>query len=140
MIRVRYGMLAVLIFGVLQTVPAEEPGKPRVNMQTYLDQLQVKLDHTARRTNQPGSGSSSVVGLRGSKQEPASKQLYWKGKTGPAPISLDEVKAFRSALEQVKAGQTSQAVASLESFGQKYPYSALKPDADETLRLLNEKQ
>jgi TolA-binding protein len=99
----------------------------------YLQQMQTKLDHTARRANQPNSEGSSVVGLRGSKQESSSKQLYWKGKTGKVAVSPEEVKAFRAAVEQAQAGKDVEATAALKAFQEKYPKSALAPDVQETL-------
>jgi len=107
---------------------------------TYLEQLQIKLDHAARRANQPTSGSANVIGLRGSKQEPLSKQLYWKGKTGPEPVSPEEIKEFRTAVEKANAGKTDEAVPALNAFVEKYPKSPLKPDAEETLRVLTSTQ
>src|SRR6266851_5535928 len=73
---------------------------PVQTLSAYLEQLQVKLEHTAQRANQPTSTGTEVVGLRGSKQEPISKQLYWKGKSGNIPVTPDEVKMFRTAIEQ----------------------------------------
>jgi TolA-binding protein len=113
-----------------------EDAKPAQDLAGYLDQLQVKLEHTAQRANQPSSSGSSVVGLRGSKQESASKQLYWKGKTGAAPVTPEEVKMFRTAIEQAKAGQKDQAAATLKTFVEKYPKSGLVGDANDTLKLL----
>src|SRR5437016_3939636 len=83
-----------------------------------LEDLQVKLDHAAQRANQPKAEGSSVIGLRGSKQEPLSKQLYWKGRKGPTPLRPEEVKLFRSAVEQARAGKTADAVALLTTFQQ----------------------
>lgn len=114
-----------------------QEAKPPQDLQAYLEQLQAKLEHTARRANQPTASGSSVVGLRGSKQEPLSKQLYWKGKTGNAPVSPEEVKLLRTAVEQSRAGQNAEAVTTLKSFQEKYPKSALNADAEETLRLLS---
>jgi TolA-binding protein len=131
---------ASLLLTILLSVPilrAESP-KPSETLATYLDQLQIKLDHAAQRANQPTSGGTNVIGLRGSKQEPVSKQLYWKGKSGSRPVSTDEVKAFRDALDQARAGKKTEASAALKSFLDKYPKSALKPDAEETLKLLSE--
>src|SRR5438876_12022787 len=91
-----------------------DDAKPAQDLAAYLEQMQVKLEHTAQRANQPSSSGSSVVGLRGSKQESASKQLYWKGKTGRAPVTPEEVKMFRTAIEQAKAGQKDVAVATLK--------------------------
>ena len=101
-----------------------------------MDQLQTKLDHTAQRANQPSSNGSNVIGLRGSKQEPLSKQLYWKGKTGNQPVSLDEVKMFRTAIDAAQAGKKDEAATSLKSFVEKYPQSGLKGDAEDTLKML----
>ncbi len=113
-----------------------EDAKPTQDLGSYLDQLQVKLEHTAQRANQPSSNGSSVVGLRGSKQESASRQLYWKGKTGNTPVTPEEVKMFRTAIEQAKAGQKDVAVTTLKSFVAKYPKSGLIGDAQDTLKLL----
>jgi TolA-binding protein len=109
---------------------------PAQTLSSYLDQMQVKLDHAAQRANQPSSSGSSVVGLRGSKQEPISKQLYWKGKTGPVPVTPEEVKMFRTAIEQAKAGQKDVAITTLKAFMDKYPKSGLIGDAKDTLKLL----
>src|SRR5688572_9329447 len=95
---------------------------------TYLETLQTKLDHVARRANQPTSSGSSVAGLRGSKQEPVSKQLYWKGKVAETPVSIEEVKMFRSAVEVARAGKRDEAITSLKEFIEKYPQSGLKAD------------
>ncbi len=125
------GLLALGSWGWSEDV------KPAQDLASYLDQMQVKLEHTAQRANQPSSSGSSVVGLRGSKQEPVSKQLYWKGKTGNAPVTPEEVKMFRTAIEQAKAGQKDTAVATLKSFVEKYPKSGLTGDANDTLKLLD---
>jgi len=113
-----------------------EEAKSVQNLSAYLDQLQVKLEHSAQRANQPSSMGTSVVGLRGSKQEPVSKQLYWKGKTGNVAVTPDEVKMFRTAIEQAKAGQKDAAVTTLKAFVDKYPKSGLITDAQDTLKLL----
>ena len=110
---------------------------PVKTLAEHLEELQIKLDHQARRVNQPTSTGSNVVGLRGSKQEPLSKQLYWKGKSTAAEISPEEVRLFRGAVEQARAGQTSEALTALRSFEEKFPKSALLPEVRETARLLN---
>jgi len=125
----------VFLFGLGLFARADDAA-PIQNLGAYLDQLQVKLDHTAQRANQPSSNGSNVIGLRGTKQEPLSKQLYWKGKTADVAVSPDEVKLFRTAIEQAKGGQTDLAVATLKSFVDKYPQSGLKGDADDTLKML----
>jgi TolA-binding protein len=131
----RFSILLVGLLTLGSWGRAEE-AKPTQDLAAYLEQMQVKLEHTAQRANQPSSSGSSVVGLRGSKQESASKQLYWKGKTGAAPVTTEEVKMFRTAIEQAKAGQKDVAVATLKSFVEKYPKSGLIGDANDTLALL----
>jgi len=107
------------------------------DVNSYLEQLQATLEHAAQRANQPGAAGSSVVGVRGAKEEPLSKQLYWKGKEGPVPVSAEEIRVFRAAIEEARAGLKTDAVAALEKFQQTYPRSALNPDARETVRLLS---
>jgi len=115
-----------------------ESSKPSETLAAYLDQLQIKLDHAAQRANQPTESGTNVIGLRGSKQEPLSKQLYWKGRAGTRPVSTDEVKAFRDAIDEARAGKKAEASAALKSFLDKYPKSALKPDAEDSLKLLSD--
>jgi TolA-binding protein len=132
----RTALMVVAVLTLGSMVWADGAAAPVQDLSAYLDQLQLKLDHTAQRANQPNSSGSSVVGLRGSKQEPVSKQLYWKGKSGPTPVTPEEVKMFRSAIEQAKAGQKDTAIATLKSFAEKYPKSGLLGDAKDTLNLL----
>jgi TolA-binding protein len=121
----------------LAVVTRAEDKKPEPTTAQYLEQLQVKLDHTAQRVNQPNAEGTSVVGLRGAKQEAASKQLYWKGKKGKTAVTPDEIKAFRAAVEQARAGKEAEAVTALKTFQEKYPKSALLPDVNETLSRLS---
>ncbi len=107
------------------------------DLTAYLAQLELQLNHIAQRANQPAAWGTSVVGLRGSKQEPVSKQLYWKGKKTSAPESTDEIRMFRTALDLAKAGQRPAALATLKSFEEKYPKSSLRSDADETIQRLS---
>jgi TolA-binding protein len=106
------------------------------DVKTYLDQLQVKLDHAAQRANQPTAGATGVVGLRGTKQTAGALPLYWKDSGKPVPVTPEELKIFRSAVEQAKAGQRTEAVATLTTFQTTYPRSALLPDVKETLQRL----
>ncbi len=133
----RFVILLVGILAIGSWGWADE-AKPAKDLASYLDEMQVKLEHTAQRANEPTSSGSSVVGLRGSKQEPISKQLYWKGKTGSTPVTPEEVKMFRTAIEEAKASQKDQASATLKSFLEKYPKSGLSGDAQDTLKLLAE--
>ena len=126
------GVLLVTVSGIR----AEEP-KPVLSVSDYLAQLQLKLDHTAQRVNQPTTAGSSVVGLRGSKAEPLSKQLYWKGKEKRGSVSIEELRMFRTAVEQARAGQRMEAASALKSIQEKFPESVLRPDVDETLRVLS---
>ncbi len=131
-------VFAALVLGLWAIVPCAraEDARPAPQGAAYLEELQTKLDHIARRANQPSSSGSSVAGLRGSKQGPVSKQLYWKGKETQAPVSIEEVKMFRMAVEEARAGKTAQASATLKAFLEKYPQSSLKPDVEETLKVI----
>jgi TolA-binding protein len=131
--------LFAALAALLLTAPAGRAEEAKTNpaLVAYLENLQLKLDHAAQRANQPTAGVSNVVGVRGSKAEPTSKQLYWKGKEKPKAVSVDEVRHFRLAVEQARAGQTTEALVALKEFGEKYPKSALTSDVDETVRLLS---
>jgi TolA-binding protein len=128
-------MLTGLIAALSCPIHAED-AKPASDISQYLAQLQLKLDHAAQRANQPTTAGSSVVGVRGSKADPLSKQLYWKGKEKPAAAAPEEVRMFRTAVEQARAGQVTEAIAALKTFQNQFPKSALKPDVDETLHVL----
>jgi TolA-binding protein len=130
----------VLLAGLILFAPKSraEDAKPAETLAATLERLQLKLDHAAQRANQPSSGGTNVVGLRGSKQDASSSQLYWKGRNGTRPVSTDEVKLFRDAVEAARAGKKTEAAAALKTFLDKYPKSAFKPDAEETLKLLSE--
>ena len=129
-------MIMLLGILVLGSMGWADDAKSSADLASYLEKLQVKLEHTARRANQPSATGAPVVGLRGAKQEPLSKQLYWKGKAGNQPVSPDEVKMFRAAIDAAQAGKTVEATAGLKSFIEKYPKSSLKTDAEETLARL----
>ena len=131
-------VVVILSIGIamLTSVCRAEEKKPEQTTAQYLEQLQIKLDHAARRMNQPGAEGASVVGLRGAKQDSPSKQLYWKGKQGKAAVTPDEIKSFRAAIEQARAGKNAEAVAALKMFQEKYPKSALLPDVQEALNHL----
>jgi len=58
----RAAMMMISVFAFASWGRAEE-AKPVQELSAYLDQLQVKLEHTAQRANQPSAGGSSVVGL-----------------------------------------------------------------------------
>lgn len=130
------------VIAALLTLSISLPGSLRAqdapSSSEYLTQLQLKLDHAARRANQPTTAGSSVVGLRGSKSEPLSKQLYWKGKGKPAPVSVAEIQQVRAAVEKARAGLTREAIGDLQKFQSQFPHSALKSDVDETLKRLAE--
>ena len=131
--------LVILLAGLGLLTPKSwaEDAKPPVDLATTLEQLQLKLDHAGQRANQPVSGGSNVVGLRGSKQESGSKELYWKDKPGATPVTTDEVKSLRAAVDLARAGKNVEATADLKAFLDKYPKSALRSDAEDTLKLLN---
>jgi hypothetical protein len=132
------GWMAVCLWmGALGISRGEEKKNPE-SLGEFLERIQVKLDHTAQRVNQPNKGGSSVVGLRGSKKENTSQQLYWKGKNKPAEATPEEVKMFRNAVEEARAGRKAEAISLLNNFQAKYPQSALLADVKETLHRLGE--
>jgi TolA-binding protein len=137
--RKKFFMLLLMMTGLswMASLSCAESHAANEGLNQYLQTLQVKLGHAAQRANQPSAEGSNVVGIRGSKQEPAAKQLYWKGKTGKVAVSPDEITLFRSGVDQAAAGKKEDAIATLNSFEQKYPKSPLMPDVQETQRRLN---
>jgi TolA-binding protein len=135
LIKVLTGVALSALFAFKASYAEEK--KPETTAQ-YLERLQTRLDHAARRGNQPTSEGSSVVGLRGSKQEASNKQLYWKGKKGKVAVAPEELRSYRAAVEEARGGKNTEAIASLKAFQEKYPNSALRPDVDETLKRLSE--
>jgi len=129
----------LLLIGSLLLIPKSwaDDAKAPADQASYLEQLQLKLDHAAQRANQPSTEGSSVIGLRGSKQESGSRQLYWKGKAGVAPVSTAEIIELRTAIEKARAGNNDGAIASLKTFLEKHPKSALKNDAEQTLKIIS---
>ncbi len=104
-----------------------------------LEQLRIKLDHMAQRSNQPGAaGGTNVVGVRGTRKGKNTNDLYWKGRRKANAATPAEIKWLRAAVEDAHAGKKSEAITSLKAFKEKYPKSPLLADADETLRLLGE--
>ncbi|HVO32370.1 MAG TPA: hypothetical protein VMU17_00550 [Elusimicrobiota bacterium] len=136
--KAKMAVMAAILGGVMTAsgLHADSSTPASNDLARYLAQLQLRLDHAAQRANQPSAGGSSVVGLRGSQQESPSKELYWKGKTALPVPTTDEIKAFRAAIEQARAGQTAAAVSALKRFNEKYPKSPLRSDADETIQRL----
>ena len=132
----RLAVGCVMVAGATRSGRADEK-KTEPSLAHYLEQLQTRLEHTARRVNRPTSEGSSVVGLRGAQQESASKQLYWKGQKGKTTVTPEEVKAFRAAVEQARAGKNTDAIAALKTFQEKYPQSALGPDVHDALGRLS---
>jgi len=129
-----FGIIGLLSLTALW-LRAEEPTAKPTDAQTKLEALQLKLEHTARRVNQPTSSGSNVVGLRGSKQSDA-KTLYWKKKDREMPVTPEEVKIFRAAVEQARGGQTVEALVALKTFVKTYPQSALLADVNDTITLI----
>jgi TolA-binding protein len=131
-------LLAVVVcFSILAPAgPLRADDKNTETLAQHLDQLRNKLDHAARRANQPTAEGSNVVGLRGSKQESSSKQLYWKGQKGKAPVTTEEIRIFRAAVDEARGGKTAEAVSDLKLFKEKYPESTLLPDVEDTLSRL----
>ena len=133
---IRYLSAAACLFSVAPCLRAVE-APPAQALTPYLESLQMKLDHAAERANRPTAEGSNVAGVRGAQQEPMSKQLYWKGRNGEASASVDEVRALRIAVEQAQLNKRAEALATLKSFQEKYPHSALLPDVQDLAKRLD---
>lgn len=79
--------------------------------------------------------STGVAGVRGAKEDDQAK-LYWKGKKTEEPISEEELQEFKEALDLIEKGDQAAAVRELEELLNRFPDSALVPDAKKTLDLV----
>lgn len=79
--------------------------------------------------------SIGEAGLRGTKEN-ASVKLYWKGKKSEEPVTEEEMKEFKVAIDLIVKDDRAAAGTVLEKFLKQYPDSALIPDAKKILDLL----
>jgi TolA-binding protein len=132
-------ILIIGAFSLVAVLPA--PGfaeeKAPQNLNQYLEDLQIQLDHAAQRANRPTQEGTSVVGLRGSQAQPEGQRLYWKTTKGKTRVPLEEIKAYRDAVAKARAGNTADAITALKDFQTKYPKSGLTPDVKETIARLS---
>lgn len=78
--------------------------------------------------------STAVAGVRGA-EEKEEESLFWFGKD---TVTKDELDLFKAALDKAESGDKTTARQNFESFLNKYPKSALAPDAYEILKTLNQ--
>ena len=113
------------------TVLAEEQKGP--TLADWLKVVQKKIETIARKKTLPPS--AGVASERGAKEDPF-VQLYWKGKKGGELVTDEERTEFKAAFERAVRGERKAAITGLEKFLERYPDSALVPDAKKTLDLV----
>jgi hypothetical protein len=99
----------------------------------WITVVQKKIDKIVPKKIQPLS--TGAAGIRGAKED-ASVKLYWKGKKSHEPVTEEEMKEFKAAIEHIVKDDRAAAVTVLEKFLTEYPSSALIPDAKKMLDLL----
>lgn len=83
--------------------------------------------------------STSVAGIRGSKEQARSK-LYWKGKKGKESVTEAELTKFKAAVDLALKGDQAASAKELKDFMKLYPDSAMIPDAKKTLDMVQAKK
>ncbi|GAB4435622.1 MAG: hypothetical protein OHK0040_06830 [bacterium] len=78
--------------------------------------------------------STAIAGVRGA-EEKEEETLFWFGKD---MVTKDELDLFKAALDKAESGDKTTARQNFQSFLNKYPKSALAPDAYEILKTLNQ--
>ena len=101
------------------------------NLKDWLNTVQKRIRRTERRQGQ----RVAVAAIRGAKED-APKKLYWKGKSSNQAVTDAELQEFKTAVSMVSAGQKMEGQSALDAFLKKYPTSALKSDAENTLALV----
>ena len=100
----------------------------------WLKDLDAKLRRVEdKRRNQLTAAAS----VRGAKQDEGGK-LYWKGRKKSQAVSVEELDAFRRAVDLAQAGKSAEAQEGLEALLTAHPGSPLEEDARKTLALLKD--
>ena len=91
----------------------------------FWDGLKGKIEKLAPKKKT--TETTAVGGVRGTRDS-SSEGLYWKGEDSKE-ITDDEVRIFRTALDDASVGKRHEAAAQFAAFLQMYPNSLLKTDA-----------
>ncbi len=119
---------------VLAVAAGAGAAEKKWNLSDWLKNLDAKIRRVQDKHRQE---RLSVAAVRGSKQGDTRK-LYWKGKKGAMEVSVEELAAFKSAVDLAKDEKSEEAQAALSEFIEKYPKSAMKNEAESTRALLAE--
>ncbi len=76
--------------------------------------------------------TTAVAGVRGAEEKEESR-IFWAGND---TVSEDELQLFKSGVDKLEQNDRSSAVQTFQIFLNKYPRSALSPDAYELLESL----
>ncbi len=93
---------------------------------TLLKKVNKLVSHSSQ-----GETQTSVIGVRGTKEDTDSDSLYWKGKAEPATGTYTEaeIETFKSAIFLAEQGQDERAIQAFTRFQKEYPDSRLCCDA-----------
>lgn len=109
-------------------------GQPKgSSLADWLKVVQKKVDKIVPKKIPPMS--TGAAGIRGTKED-ASAKLYWRGKKSDEPVTEEEMKEFKAAIDLIARDDRAAAGSVLEKFLMQYPDSALIPDAKKMLDLL----
>jgi TolA-binding protein len=126
-------LFSLIIIAGLCCSPALAAEPKGSSLADWIKVVQKKIDKIVPKKIQPLS--TDAAGIRGTREE-TSVKLYWKGKKRDEPITEEELKAFKAAINLIARDDRVAAVTSLEKFMTLYPSSPLIPDAKKMLDLL----
>jgi TolA-binding protein len=99
----------------------------------WIKVVQKKISMIVPKKIQPLSSGES--GIRGARED-APARLYWMGKKSEEPVTEEEMKEFRTAVDLIVRDDRDAAATVLEKFLMQYPSSVLVPDAKKMLDLI----
>ncbi len=126
-------IVLMLVVSCTVAMAQEQEKKQGLGIAEWLKGLQNKIAQIVPKKTVPMS--TSVAGVRGAKEESHAK-LYWKGKKGDEVITEEEIGKFKACVDLAEKGDRDASLRQLEEFMNKYPDSALIPDAKKTLDLV----
>lgn len=78
--------------------------------------------------------TTAAGGVRGSLAD--ADDVYWKGEQKVEAVDVEELDAFKKAMDLAGAGKNADAQAAFGAFVKRHPESSLRADADAALTLL----
>ncbi len=121
---------AFVLLGVVMATPSYAAG---VSSEPSLwERLRKKIELITPRKKLVTTNAAG--GVRGSLAD--ADDVYWKGEQKVQSVDVEELDAFKTAMNLAGAGKNADAQAAFSQFVKQHPESSLRADADAALALL----